>query len=345
MVPSGQDDAVAVLVCTRDRPASLQRTVRSLLASEGVPFELIVVDQSASDETERALAPLRSERLRYVRDGQRGKGAALNQGLSLASAETVVLTDDDCEVAPGWVAAMARTLARQETALAVFCNVEAAPHDRSAGYIPAYQRKSSRLLRSPSALCAGRGLGAGVALRRSQVLALGGFDEWIGPGAPFPSGDDFDLMLRALLLGHHLYETAELSVLHHGFRTFLEGRTHARRNWIGIGSVLAKPLRAGRLRALGVAAWELGAHALWPPLADLLRLRRPGGLSRILGFIEGFARGLRLRVDPRTLRFAPDELLEAQRAPGRGRSSAASSSTSTQGPAAGAANETRSPRS
>ena len=95
---------VSALVCTRDRPGALVKTVGSLLASDGIQFELIVIDQSDGPESEQALATLVSDpRLRYVRSAVRGKGAALNEGLRLTRGEIVACTDDDCEAPPdGW---------------------------------------------------------------------------------------------------------------------------------------------------------------------------------------------------------------------------------------------------
>jgi GT2 family glycosyltransferase len=142
-----------------------------------------------------------------------------------------------------------------------------------------------------------------MAVRRAAVLALGGFDETFGPGARFGSGDDWDISHRMLLSGWHVYETAHLSILHHGFRTFAEGSTHARRDWVAIGALCAKPIRAGYFSAVVVPLWYFSVLALWPPLRDLLRLRRPSGLSRIVGFIRGFVQGLRTSVDPKTLLF------------------------------------------
>ena len=46
-------------------------------------------------------------------------------------------------------------------------------------------------------------------------------------------------------------------------------------------------------------------QALWPPIHDVLRLRRPSGLSRIGGFLRGFAAGLRTPMDRKTLLFRP----------------------------------------
>ena len=279
-------------------------SIRALLDAGDHEIEVLVVDQSDDAESERALSTLPADaRLRYHRSATRGKGAALNEGLRLSRGEVVVCTDDDCIAPPGWVGAMADVFGDQPRAALVFCNVAAPPYDHQAGYIPAYVRTESRLLRSIGDTIRGHGLGAGMALRRELILELGGFDESLGPGARFGSGDDWDITARVLLRGWHVYETAELTIVHHGFRTYQEGRNHARRDWIAIGAVCAKPLRAGHWRAAVVPAWEFSAHALWPPLSDLLRLRRPRGASRIFGFLRGFADGLATPVDRQTLIF------------------------------------------
>ena len=302
------DGVVSALVCTRNRPESLLRAVRSLLVGDGAGFELIVIDQSDGRETEHALTALRGDtRLRYIRSGVRGKGAALNEGLRLARGQVIVCTDDDCEAPPGWVSAMARALDAQPTAAVLFCNVTAGPHDSVLGYVPAFERRSSRLLRSIAAIRAGLGLGAGMALRRDAVIDLGGFDEAFGPGARFPSGDDWDISQRVLLTGGHVFEAAHLSIMHHGFRTLSEGRDHAVRDWFAIGGLSAKLVRAGSVGGAIASLWYFFATALWPPVLDLLRLKRPSGIARIVGYFQGLAQGLRLSVDPKTLLFSTNK--------------------------------------
>jgi GT2 family glycosyltransferase len=295
-------EIVSALVCTRNRSDSLLRAVRSLLASDRMHFELIIIDQSDDSESEQALAALIFDpRLRYVRSRARGKGAALNEGLRLARGEIVACTDDDCEASPEWLAGMVRALEEQPTAAIVFCNVTAGPFDTTAGYVPTYERHRDRLLCSIGASREGLGLGAGMAIRREAVFALGGFDEAFGPGARFASGEEWDLSYRALLSGWHVYETAQLSITHHGFLAFAQGRRHTRRDWISTGAEAAKLLRAGRLEAIAVPLWIFSRYALWPPFADLLRLRRPGQLARMAGFTQGFVAGLFTRLDRRTL--------------------------------------------
>jgi len=296
-------ETVTALVCTRNRPAGVVRALRSLLEGASPAVELIVVDQSDGDETRAAVSGLGDARIRYLRSQGRGKGAALNEGLRAASGSIIACTDDDCLVPPGWAARMAEGLKAHPSAALAFCNVVAAPHDSTAGYVPDYVRRRSRLVRSFAATIAGQGLGAGMALRREVILSLGGFDEEFGPGARFPSGDDWDIAGRLLLCGWHVYEDADTFVTHDGFRSFSEGREHARRDWIAIGALCAKPLRARRLGALAFPLREAAVHALLPPLFDLLRLRRPRGMARIAGFAEGFFAGLRTPVDRKTLLF------------------------------------------
>jgi len=100
-----------------------------------------------------------------------------------------------------------------------------------------------------------------------------------------------------------VFETAKLSIIHDGFRTFEEGRKHTARDWMALGAVCAKPLRAGRFEAAVIPVWLFSTKALWPPVADLLHLRRPRGVVRILSFLRGFGVGLGTRVDKATLRF------------------------------------------
>jgi glycosyltransferase involved in cell wall biosynthesis len=280
--------------------------VKSLLnAADGDDFELLVIDQSDDAGTEAILEPLRSNpRLRHHRSATRGKGKALNEGFRLAKGDIVVCTDDDCEAPRGWVMDMARALESQPSAALAFCTVVAAPHDPALGYVPAYTAEEGRSVSSLIAACSGLGLGAAMAVRRDFVLSVGGFDESFGPGGRFPSADEWDLAIRALLRGWRVYETGKLSVVHDGFRTFAEGRVHARRDWLAIGAVCAKPIRAGRFQGAIVPAWFFAQRAVWPPVADLLSLRRPRGLGRIAAFVEGFAKGLGTAVDRETLRYS-----------------------------------------
>ena len=295
---------ITALVCTRNRGDSITATLASILAGTHPHFELIVVDQSVTNETERAVAPfLNDSRLRYIRSSTQGVSRARNLGLQEARSEVVVLTDDDCVAPPHWLETMAEVFAAHPNVAVAFCNVDPAPYDRQTGFIPAYQRTGSKLLSNISEKCAARGIGAGSAVRRKAVLSLGGFDEMLGPGADFPACEDGDMAVRALLRGYEVYETDAVALTHAGFRTWEQGRVLARRDWVGIGAAYTKPLKCGHWRFAVVPAYELLKFAVWPPISDVLHLHRPRGLGRIGAFFQGFSQGWRLSVDPQTLLF------------------------------------------
>jgi glycosyltransferase involved in cell wall biosynthesis len=295
---------VTGVICTRNRPEPLARLVSMLLAGESDPCEVLVVDQSDEPGYQRARELLpQDDRLRHLRSAERGKGRALNEALRLARGAILVCTDDDCQAPRNWISDMARALESQPSAAMAFCQVMPAAHDRNAGYVPAYRLDQSRMLRSVTDIRGGLGLGAGLAVRRDCVRSLGGFDESFGPGGRFPSADEWDLAMRSLLRGWHVFETAELAIVHDGFRTFEEGRAHAKRDWLALGAVCAKPLRAGYWRTAVVPLWLFSIRAVWPPIADVLTLHKPRGAGRIVAFVTGFAQGLSSRVEADTLRF------------------------------------------
>ena len=171
----------------------------------------------------------------------------------------------------------------------VFSTVATPSYDRSLGYIPAYSCKANRVVKHPMALGPSSGLGAAHGRPARRPARLGGIDESFGPGARFPSADDVDLELRFLLKGWHVFETADVAIVHHGFRTLAEGREHTVRDWSALGACLAKPIRAGYPVVALLAVWLLLCRAVIPAVVDLLHLRKPK-LRRLVAFGSGFAR-------------------------------------------------------
>jgi len=296
--------AVSALVCTRNRGRSVLDTVTSILACTHPSFELVVVDQSSNNETGAALAPLLADRrLKYLNSATVGKAAALSAGLRETRGALIAITDDDCVVRQGWLETFEAIFRKQPQIAVIFCGVEPAEHDPTQGFVPYYVPSSERMLKSVHDTRHVRGLGAGIALRRSMVEKLGGFDPMLGPGSRFQDCDDRDIAVRALLAGYHVYETPAITVKHFGFRTWQQGSQLARRNFLGIGAANSKFLRCGRVEIMYVPVYEFARHALWPPVADLLSLRRPRGMARITAFVEGFVKGIRTPVDRATMMF------------------------------------------
>lgn len=301
---SDDPPSISALVCTCNRGASILDTVSSILAIDHPRFELVVVDQSTNDEAAQATMRFRADpRFKFVRSRTVGKGKALVQGFKETTGDLVAITDDDCTVPANWLEMFQSIFARHTDVAICFCNVDAAQHDSSAGFIPAYVRASDSLIKNLRDMCGSRAIGAGIAVRRSMLEKLGGFDAMLGPGARFPSGDDYDIRARAVLAGYEVYESSAFSVTHYGFRTWQQGKELTRRDYLGVGAAYSKPFKCGRWAFMIVVINELVRYIFWPLIWDLVRLRRPQGFTRLTAFVSGFVSGLRVPVDKATIRF------------------------------------------
>lgn len=293
---------LAVVVPTRHRGASIVCTLETILANDHPSFEVRVVDQSADSATEVAVRPLLGDaRLHYQRMAQQGVCRARNAGISVSSAELIVTTDDDCEVPRDWLQQMDQAFAMDARIGIVFGDVKAAPHDPRAGYIIGYARDAPFLatrLRDKGRV---EGISGNMGIRRSTWVALGGFDESLGAGAPLRSAGETDLVLRALLAGHFVYETPAFAVLHKGLRPWQDGLPQVERYLFGIGAMFAKHVRLGHAGVLVLMAQLAGRWAFARPEVEF-GFHPPRAL-RLRAFLRGLYAGLRTPVDRRTGHF------------------------------------------
>ena len=198
----------SLIVATLGRDRDVAALLDSLLAQGRSDLEVIIVDQNEDDRlgpVEAAYAPRLA--LRRLRSSVRNANHARNLGLRHARGEIATFPDDDCLYPPG-----------------VLDRVDAAFADGSLG-----------VLTGPAASPAG-GLGSGrwraesgtidlatvwtsviefnIFLRRDAALALGGFDEGMGPGSPFGSAEGNDLVCRAIARGWRAHYDIALRILH-----------------------------------------------------------------------------------------------------------------------------------
>jgi GT2 family glycosyltransferase len=284
-------------MCTKDRSESLLAALASVVNVDYPHFEIIIVDQSANSATACAIEPLLSDtRIRYIRTDTVGKGRACNIALAEARGEIVAYTDDDCTVPRDWLTQLVAAFAQDPQISLVFCNVTAGEHDTSKGYIPAFEVRENKIIRRLKETLNGIGLGAGMAVKREALQKVGGFDNSLGPGARFKSGEDHDIAVRLLLEGHWLYQTRDTHVVHYGFRSWSEGRAHTRRDLFSCGAFTVKPLKCGRVQGMWMFASKPVLYAFYGPFDDLLHLRKPRGFMRGFYFVEGVLAGLKTPV-------------------------------------------------
>lgn len=171
---------LSVVTPTHNKAALLARTLASLDAQD-LPsdvFEVVVVDDGSTDGT---AAFLRSHRAGHgftwvSQEGNRGRAAARNLGLSRAGGDLVVFLDDDMELVPGFLRAHRDFHERNANAVGVgnvvnHPEISAAPIDRYMSTRGAQKIKDRGPL--PWKYLSTNN----VSVMRKDLDAVGGFDE------------------------------------------------------------------------------------------------------------------------------------------------------------------------
>ncbi len=105
---------ISVIICAKNEEKNLERFLPHILQQDYPEFEVVVVNDSSSDETEQLLMQLSAQykQLRYTSipandNPMRGKKLALTIGLKSAKFDHVVLSDADCyPVSDHWLKRM-----------------------------------------------------------------------------------------------------------------------------------------------------------------------------------------------------------------------------------------------
>jgi GT2 family glycosyltransferase len=92
---------LTVVIPTCNRGDLLGQTVRKLLHDQTAAageYEIVVVDDGSTDDTPRVMSDLGApeSRVRYVRQENKGPGAARNAGVREAKGDIILFTGDDC---------------------------------------------------------------------------------------------------------------------------------------------------------------------------------------------------------------------------------------------------------
>lgn len=132
MIPS----AISVIVPTRNRAAVLSASLASIARQvTESPFEVVVVDNDSSDDTATVVRAWceRDRRFRAITETRLGRSPAMNAGLAVATGALLAFTDDDVELAPGWLEGFRTFFTAHEGALVVAGGaIEPAPPDLSS---------------------------------------------------------------------------------------------------------------------------------------------------------------------------------------------------------------------
>lgn len=90
-----RDLKFSVIIPTYNRVEFILLAIRSVLLQSYKNFELIVVNDGSTDETEKVVATIKDDRLRYVYIENSERGKARNTGVQMATGDYVTFLDSD----------------------------------------------------------------------------------------------------------------------------------------------------------------------------------------------------------------------------------------------------------
>lgn len=230
---------ISLVVATVGRTTEVERLLASLQAQTHQDFDVIVVDQNADGRLAPVLAEFAGKLdLRHLTlSGTPGASRARNLGLRHVTGEVICFPDDDCWYPPDLLARVAELLTANPDWDAIIGEAV----DASGRPILPWPERSGRATKP---ICWRRAVCFALIFRARVLKRIGGFDEALGGGAgtPWVSGEDADLMLRALENGFRVRYEKQLRIHHPRlFRSFDETSRSKRYGYsLGDGNLLRK---------------------------------------------------------------------------------------------------------
>ena len=184
------ESRIVVVVPTHNRAHLLERAISSILAQTYRIFEIVVVDDGSTDQTEQIVGRFTDGRVRYLFQKQSGAAAARNAGVLVSQGEIITFLDSDDEAEPEWLMQMS-TPFRDEAVGAVCCTVARVTSED--GIESMVEQLEPTFLGPFFANYRARFTNGGsFAVRRAAFEAAGGYDEELR------SGQHTELAMRLL---------------------------------------------------------------------------------------------------------------------------------------------------
>lgn len=280
-MPEPQPTSVSVVICTRNRSASLSRTLQSLRGLDlSLPsgLELLVIDNASTDDTRETVLEFSREapfKVAYFFEELRGLSHARNRGLKEASGDLIMFTDDDCLVDADWV---------KNAVLFFGGDLLKLVGGRVDLHNPDHLTLSTKPSPFPETLSSPGSLlgflhGANMAFGREVARRIGLFDVRFGAGSTLQSAEDVEYVYRASTHGIPVMYEPSIRVRHDHGRSEAKEEYVIRRGYsVGAGAMLMKYILNGDFKLFKPVYWDARSslrdwwtdRRLWrPPLSKV----------------------------------------------------------------------------
>ena len=187
------EPTVSVIIPAYNCDRYIVQAVESVLQQKDCNYEIVIVDDGSTDDTEKVLQPYLSQ-IRYVKQTNQGVAAARNHGIAIARANLVAFLDADDYFIEGKLAAQAEMLLKRPDLGIIHSGWQRVDSEgnklldvRPWEQVPELNLKGWLRWKPvlPSAMM----------FRREWLQYVGGFD------ARFPPAEDTNLVLKLALKG------------------------------------------------------------------------------------------------------------------------------------------------
>jgi glycosyltransferase involved in cell wall biosynthesis len=211
---------ISVIICTRNREASLGHTLNSLLTAENLATQdwelLVVTDRSSADRT-NSIAQEFAERfashVRLLVQPNTGKSDALNAGIRTALGDVLAFTDDDCLCSEGYlpgIQAVFSNPAVHAVAARELVNIDGDVPRWLPKRLGEYDRGEAFCELPPGSIL----FGSNMIVRRQVFARVGGFRPDLGAGAA-GMAEDMEISIRITAAGYRLHYAPQILIRHH----------------------------------------------------------------------------------------------------------------------------------
>ncbi len=183
-----EETKISVIVPTYNRVDLLKKQVFALVNQKIDPgkYEIIVVNDGSTDDTAQYLSSCEGlyPNFQFITQNNGGPAKARNTALNLAKGSIIAFTDDDCEVAPNWLATIEKELDKGLVGL------QGLTYTDRDQVTPLTHQIDNETGHNSVPTC-------NAAYHKELLLDIGGFDETF----PHPHNEDADVSWRMQELG------------------------------------------------------------------------------------------------------------------------------------------------
>ncbi|RMB60468.1 glycosyltransferase family 2 protein [Dokdonia sinensis] len=192
----------SVIISVFNKEGFIGNTIQSVLNQSLQDFEIIVVDDCSTDQSQREILSLEDDRIKYYRNSQnQGAGATRNRALSLATGTYIALLDGDDLWYPHYLSEIERLIYKFPSHKVFATAIDIEDHDgvRSSSY--SFQNQTGDRHLSLDYFTSS--FKNTLLTSSSTVIERSVFDEIGNYDASIKSGQDTDLWIR-LGLAHKI---------------------------------------------------------------------------------------------------------------------------------------------